>query len=127
SVSRSEPIARTTRAPQRSRREQVEESLKELDIKSQRSKKLPLTMKIAQAGLSWSKQKFFVISGAIGLFAFAAVLLAGVGLLPAAAAGFAGGFGVPMWLLSYLKKRREKQFLNGFPDAVDVIVRGIKA
>ncbi len=126
-VSRSEPIARTTRAPQRSRREQVEESLKELDIKSQRSKKLPLTMKIAQAGLSWSKQKFFVISGAIGLGAFLAVLLVGVGLLPAAAAGFAGGFGVPMWLLSYLKKRREKRFLNGFPDAVDVIVRGIKA
>ncbi len=29
--------------------------------------------------------------------------------------------------MSYLKKRREKKFLNGFPDAVDVIVRGIKA
>ena len=29
--------------------------------------------------------------------------------------------------LSFLKKRREKKFLDGFPDAVDVIVRGIKA
>ena len=26
-----------------------------------------------------------------------------------------------------LKKRRENKFLNGFPDAVDVIVRGVKA
>ena len=30
-------------------------------------------------------------------------------------------------MLSFLKKRRENKFLNEFPDAVDVIVRGIKA
>ena len=29
--------------------------------------------------------------------------------------------------MSYLKKRREANFLKGLPDAVDVIVRGIKA
>lgn len=127
SVSRSEPIARTTRAPTRSRREQVEETLKELDVKAQKPKNPPLSMKIQQAGLSWSKQKFFMISGALGLAFTVLVLLVGGGILPAAAAGFAGAVGVPLWLLSYLKKRREKQFLNGFPDAVDVIVRGIKA
>ncbi len=36
-------------------------------------------------------------------------------------------FGLPRWLLSFLKKRREQKFLNGFPDAVDIIVRGVKA
>ena len=41
--------------------------------------------------------------------------------------GFAGGFGLPRWLLSFLKKRRENKFLYNFPDAVDVIVRGVKA
>src|SRR5206468_10170989 len=40
---------------------------------------------------------------------------------------FAAGFGVPMWLLKFLKKRRESKFINAFPDAVDTIVRGIKA
>jgi tight adherence protein B len=40
---------------------------------------------------------------------------------------FAAGFGLPRWLLGYLKKRREKAFLKALPDAVDVIVRGIKA
>ena len=34
---------------------------------------------------------------------------------------------MPLWLLKFLKKRREAKFLNGFPDAVDVIVRGIKS
>ena len=49
------------------------------------------------------------------------------GVLIAAGLGFAGGFGLPRWLLSFLKKRRESKFLYNFPDAVDVIVRGVKA
>ena len=34
---------------------------------------------------------------------------------------------LPFWLLKFLKKRREAKFINAFPDAVDIIVRGIKA
>jgi tight adherence protein B len=40
---------------------------------------------------------------------------------------FAAGGGLPFWILRFLKKRRESRFLLAFPDAVDVIVRGIKA
>ena len=54
-------------------------------------------------------------------------LFTGAGLLVAGRAGFAGAFGLPRWLLSYLKKRREAKFLHAFPDAVDIIVRGVKA
>ena len=68
-----------------------------------------------------------MIAGALGLFAFVALFISSGNLIPALAGAFTAGFGVPMWLLSFLKKRREKQFLNGFPDGVDVIVRGIKA
>ena len=35
--------------------------------------------------------------------------------------------GCRCWLLKFLKKRREAKFLDAFPDAVDIIVRGIKA
>jgi tight adherence protein B len=128
SVTRAEPIARTTgRTPQKSRREQVEETLKELDVRAKKPKYPPLSTRITQAGLSWSKRQFMMIAAAFGLVAFVLVFLGGFGIAPAAAAGFAGGCGVPLWLLSFLKKRREKQFLTHFPDAVDVIVRGIKA
>jgi tight adherence protein B len=58
---------------------------------------------------------------------FLAGLVSGGGLLVAMALAFAGAFGIPRWLLSFLKKRRESKFLNGFPDAVDIIVRGVKA
>jgi len=54
-------------------------------------------------------------------------MLVGGGPLGAIGLAFAAGFGLPRWLLSFLKKRREKAFLRALPDAVDVIVRGIKA
>jgi tight adherence protein B len=48
-------------------------------------------------------------------------------MLAGLALAFAAGAGLPFWILSFLKKRRENRFLATFPDAVDVIVRGIKA
>jgi tight adherence protein B len=129
SVARSEPVARaaTSRNAQRTRREQVEESLKELEIRQNRAKRPPLAMRINQAGLSLSKQQFLLVSAALGLLAFMTLFMVDAGLLPALAGGFAAAAGVPQWLLGYLKKRRETKFLENFPDAVDVIVRGIKA
>jgi len=63
----------------------------------------------------------------LGGVVFFATLLGGGGLLAAAPLGFAAGFGLPRWLLGWLKKRREAKFLAALPDAVDIIVRGIKA
>ncbi|MCA6123214.1 type II secretion system F family protein [Bradyrhizobium sp. WSM 1704] len=128
SVTRSEPAAtRGADRTQRSRREQVEGSLKELEARSRQDKKIPLSLRISQAGLDWSEQKFWIISGVLGLVGFGAAFMAGGGLLGAAGIGFAMGLGAPRWLLSFKKKRREKAFLKALPDAVDVIVRGIKA
>lgn len=128
SVARAEPIAsRRAERAQRSRREQVEESLKEVENKHKKNEKIPLVTRIQQAGLSWSKQTFLIISGVIGLVALAGAFYVGLAPLPALGFGFAAGFGLPRWLLGFLKKRREKKFLAGLPDAVDVIVRGIRA
>src|SRR5580692_6397120 len=128
SVARSEPAtARPTRVPQKSRRDQVEGSLKELEERQKKAKRVPLSIKLTQAGLDWSKRRFMVTAGTLGVVAFLVAMLLGAGILPALGFGFAAGFGAPLWLLKFLKKRREAKFLNNFPDAVDVIVRGIKA
>jgi tight adherence protein B len=58
---------------------------------------------------------------------FAGAYLFDFGSIPAVLLGFAAGFGMPRWILSYLKKRREAKFIDRFPDAIDVVVRGIKA
>jgi tight adherence protein B len=130
SVARPEPMSRVSTARSgghKSRREQVEGSLKEQADRNQKRKRPPLSTRLARAGLSWSKQQFFLASGGLGLFAFALALGTRVGLLPALGFGFFAAFGLPAWILSFLKKRRESRFINAFPDAVDVIVRGIKS
>jgi tight adherence protein B len=127
SIARAEPATRQVDKSQRSRREQVEGSLKELEARRQKDKKVSLGVRLTQAGVDWTPQKFMIGSGIIGAVFFAAALLFGGGLLAATGLGFAGGFGLPRWVLSYLKNRREKNFLKALPDAVDVIVRGIKA
>jgi tight adherence protein B len=127
SVAKPEPSARQGDKNQRSRREQVEGSLKDLEARRQKEKRLPLSSRLTQAGLDWSPQKFMIVSGILGVVAFMAAMLGGGGFLGAAGLGFAAGFGLPRWGLGFLKTRREKNFLKALPDAVDVIVRGIKA
>jgi tight adherence protein B len=127
SVARKEPMQRTPRPGQKSRREQVEGTLRQLEARQKASKRIPLSMRLSQAGLSWTPRRFMVICGTLGFGVFVVLMLTGVGLLPVVGIAFAAGGGLPFWALSFLKKRREAKFLAAFPDAVDVIVRGIKA
>jgi len=126
-VARVQPSLSARRGVQRSRREQVEETLKNLEIRQKKSWRVPLSIRITQAGLSWSNRQFIYVAGALGLVVFALIFVLGIGLLPAIGFGFSAAFGLPFWILSFLKKRREARFLKFFPDAVDLIVRGIKA
>lgn len=128
SVARADAAAaRPLRGAQKSRREQVEGSLKQIEARKKKTARVPLTVRIAQAGLKWSTRRFMMTAVSLGAVFFLVPLLMGVGLLQSLGLGFAAGAGLPFWLLSFLKKRREAKFLEAFPDAVDVIVRGIKA
>ncbi len=128
SIARPDAPVRQAEKTQRSRREQVEGTLKELDAKRKKDKSVSLTMRLAQAGLgSWTPQKFWIVSGVAGAVGFVLAFFVGGSLLGAAVMAFGTGLGLPRWVLGFLKKRREKAFLKALPDAVDVIVRGIKA
>jgi tight adherence protein B len=127
SIAKAEPVARQVDKNQRTRREQVEGSLRDIEARSQKQKKIPLGTRLTQAGLNWTPQKFMIVSGVLAAVCFVAAMVVGGGLLAATGLAFAAGFGLPRWALSFLKNRREKKFLRALPDAVDVIVRGIKA
>jgi len=127
SFARNEPVISGDERVQRSRRAQVEQSMKELEQRLAQEQKLTIARRIAQAGLGWTERQFIMISVALGAAALAVCYFSGVSLLPAAGFGAAAGLGLPRWILNFLKKRREKKFLDALPDAVDVIVRGIKA
>src|SRR3984885_11452730 len=82
SVARSEPVAqRPTRSAQKSRREQVEGSLKQLEARQKSAKRVPLSVRIAQAGLEWSPRRFMMTAAALGAVFFLVPLIFGVGIL----------------------------------------------
>src|SRR6478736_2379000 len=60
-IAKPEPAARQVDKNQRSRREQVEGSLKELEARRKETK-IPLSSRLTQAGLDWSTRKFMIAS-----------------------------------------------------------------
>lgn len=120
---------RNTKVPDAatSRRQQVEETLKQLDERQKKAKRPPLSIRLQQSGLGWSKKRYFVTSVALGIFTAIAALFAGVQIFLVPILALAAGFGLPRWILSFMKKRREGKFIEELPNAVDVIVRGVKS
>ena len=114
--------------PKDSRRKQLADSLKQIEEREkQRKKRLTLRLMIMQAGLDTTPRIFWLASIGLGLAIAFGALIAGVPwfLVPVGAA--VGMFGLPRWVLKYLIRRRQNVFLNDFADAVDVMVRGLKA
>lgn len=118
---------RIERATESTRKRQVSDTLKELEARESNRNKLTLEAKLMQAGLKWDKKKFYVFS--VVLSFVVAVLLFAISRNPFfGAAGLAiGGVGLPNWILGYMKARRIKAFLHHLPDAIDMIVRGVRA
>jgi tight adherence protein B len=126
-VSSSARVGERTTTSAASRREQVANSLKEIDAREKAKNKANLETRIAQAGLTLSKTKFMIFSISFGLVLGFFVLALSGNPIAAATCIFIGAVGAPFWLLGYLKKRRIKRFLNEFPNAIDIIVRGIRS
>src|SRR6266404_3339708 len=76
SIARPEPAAaRQVDKNQRSRREQVEGSLKDLEARRQKEKRIPLSSRLTQAGLTLTVKKFMMISGVLAAVAFVAAFI----------------------------------------------------
>lgn len=112
------------------RKKSVQESLKELDARNKakeaRTTSPPLVVRLEQAGLDWSKRTFFIFSMICGLVFFGIGMLSSSSQLLWAAFAFAGTLGFPRWFVDFKRKSRMNKFLNELPNAVDVIVRGVK-
>ncbi len=110
------------------RRKTVQKTLKEIEERQKEEKrKISLSTRIEQAGLSFSVPVFWLISVGMSAGGFLALTMGGLNWTVALAGGFAAGLGLPRWFLGYLTARRQKVFLLEFANALDVIVRGVKA
>jgi tight adherence protein B len=110
------------------RRKQIQESLKQLgESEKKRRRRLTLRTLLMQSGLDLSVQKFWVASIVFAVVLALAVMTAGATWYVVIAAGLVGLFGLPRWFLFYFRKRRQEVFLGEFADAIDIMVRGLKA
>jgi len=109
-----------------SRRKQITQTIKELELRGKR-KKQSLETRIAQAGLPWTRNKYIGASFVSAAFAGGLIWLFRAHPVVVVAAMGVGGFGLPAWILNFLRRRRLKKFVNEFPNAVDIIIRGVKA
>ncbi|RIY00959.1 pilus assembly protein [Aureimonas flava] len=113
------------------RRKSIQSSLDDLDskqkAKSRHARNATIDRRIVQAGLKLSMRAFVLASVGLGVVMALVALVCGAPLLVAAGIGIVGGLGVPRWLLGFLRKRRQKKFVDEFANAVDVVVRGIRS
>lgn len=122
------PASRLIDREKDGRRRQLQDSLKQVEEReSKRKKGVPLKMQISRAGLALSVQKFWLLSAAVGAVMALLPVLLGLPLFVGVLSGVVGFLGLPRWFMALRAKRRREAFLRGLADAVDVMVRGLKA
>ncbi|MDO9609892.1 MAG: type II secretion system F family protein [Brevundimonas sp.] len=108
------------------RRKQIMAQLQEAE-RRERKVRANVSAKLKQAGLTISVRTFYIASAVVGLVVAVAALAFGLHVLLVLGVGIIAGLGLPRWVLGFLAKARIKKFSLEFPNAVDVIVRGIKS
>ena len=91
------------------------------------AKRADLQKRIERAGLTITVRNYWVASGISGVVAAFLSLLFVHSIIAFVLAGFAGGLGLPRWVLTFLTTRREQAFTREFAPAMDAIVRSVKS
>jgi tight adherence protein B len=131
-ITRGEAVSSTKKGPlvdkSRDRRKAIQDTLKDIEQKKKEARtKLSLRGRIEQAGLTITPTVFYSASAIVCVLVGLITFMSGLSSMISITMAFTAAFGLPRWALSYLAKRRQKAFLKEFPNAVDVIVRGVKS
>jgi len=118
--------AKAVALDQAGRRKQIVQNLRATELQARKAK-LTLESRIRQSGSSMSVRTFWIICGVLGVVSFLAAVVLRVNPLVALGVGFAAGLGLPRWVLNFVIAGRRKKFTEEFPNATDIIVRGIKS
>ena len=86
-----------------------------------------LRQRLQQTGKTWTLAQYGL--ACLGIIAVVALLLIlkGLPVLLAVLIGMFAGIGVPHWVIGKMIKRRVGKFTARFPDAIDLMVRGLRS
>jgi tight adherence protein B len=125
-VQKTDEKAAVAVADRAANKKKISDSLKDLEKKSKR-KGPDLTTRIAQAGLPIDKRQFLMISAGTAVAVMLLIFIKSGSLPLAGLVGVMAALGLPNLVLSRLRARRINKFVDNFPNALDIIVRGVKA
>ena len=116
------------RANSPDRRKDIEANLRKIEEQQKKGskKKSSLKARLKQAGLTLTVRQFWIYSAASGVVAMLVAMIGGMSMLTSLGLGFVGFLGLPHFWINRKRKKRMAKFTAEFPNAVDVIVRGIK-
>ena len=86
-----------------------------------------LRLRLAQTGKHWTLKQYLTASGGIAAVVMVALWVKGAPFYLALFGGLLLGAGVPHLSVGFLMKKRIKNFTTNFPDAIELLVRGLKS
>ena len=114
-----------------SRRKSVTDTLKDMENRQKAAEKVSLRLRLERAGLDITPRVYWFASVACGvMLAFIVTMVLPSGatrMLLSLIVGLIGVFGVPRWFVNKLVVRRQTKFTRELPNAVDIVVRGMKS
>jgi tight adherence protein B len=113
--------------PLQMRKQQVQDTIKNIEAKQRAKRRVPLRLRLVRAGLSIKPRTYYILSLLAAAVGALAVLLTGSLPIVSLVVAFVCGVGLPRWILARQTKRRQTKFLHEFANAIDIIVRGIKS
>ncbi len=112
------------------RKRSLDDVLREIEEKQRARQRIKPTLmaRIRQAGLGWSKTTYYLICLGAGIASFlAAITVFALGIVASIGFGIAGALLLPHFYVSRKRTVRFKKFTAEFANAMDIIVRGLKA
>ncbi|MBY0581975.1 MAG: type II secretion system F family protein [Sphingomonas sp.] len=86
-----------------------------------------LKKRLAMTGKTWTIGQYGMVSGGLLLVIATLLWLQGLPILLALLVGIVTGMGLPHWFVGMVIKRRIAKFTAKFPDAIELLVRGLRS
>ena len=86
-----------------------------------------LAKRLAMTGKDWTVSQYAMVTAGITLVIALLLALKGAPILLGLFVGLFVGVGLPHWLVGFFIKRRIAKFTAKFPDAIELLVRGLRS
>jgi tight adherence protein B len=86
-----------------------------------------LRKRLEMTGRDWTVGQYATVSGLVTAVAWALLMMRGTSVLTTIFLGLFIGIGLPHFVVSRMAKKRVQKFITRFPDAIELLVRGLRS